>query len=49
MDMRRQASDNGMADVPAAPHRGGGRDSGGGMLSRVLAILLIVVSVVALG
>lgn len=48
MDMRRQPSDNGMESAPAVPHRGGGRDAGGGGLNKVLAVLLIVVSVVVL-
>jgi len=54
MDMRRQANDNGMSDVPAMSHRSGGGSTGGGsmsggVLNRALAIALLVVSVVVLG
>jgi hypothetical protein len=47
MDVRRQgqANDNGFAEVPAVSHRGEG---GSSALSKVLAVLLIVVSVVVL-
>jgi hypothetical protein len=48
MDVRRQANDSGMAEVPhPAAHRQA--DGGSGMLSKVLAWLLIVVAVVVLG
>ncbi len=47
MDVRRQVSDNGMAEMPA-PVRGQAQVAGG-MLSKVLAVLLIVLSVVVLG
>ena len=48
MDVRRQATDNGMGDLPAPARResGGG---GGGTLSKVLAVLLVVVAIVVLG
>jgi hypothetical protein len=44
MDVRRQANDNGYADVPAPVRHAGG----GGMLSKILAVALIAVSVVVL-
>src|ERR1035437_84052 len=50
MDVRRQANDNNFADVPVAPKRetgGGGGNSN--VISKVLAILLIAVSVAVLG
>lgn len=50
MDVRRQANDNGMADVPAIGRRDSGNGSGGSsLLSKVLSLLLIVVSVAVLG
>jgi hypothetical protein len=45
MDVRRQANDNAYADVPAPVQSAGGS----GMLSRVLAVLLVLVSLVVLG
>ena len=47
MDVRRQAADNGMAEMPVVPRRETG-GSGGGLLSKVLAVLLVVVAVVGL-
>ena len=48
MDVRRQANDNGMAEMPVVPRRDreGGTSSA---LSKVLAALLIVVSLATLG
>ena len=48
MDVRRQgqAADNGFADTPAVVHHGG---SGGGLLSKILAIALLVLSLALLG
>jgi hypothetical protein len=48
MDVRRQANDNGMAEMPASVRRDV-TAGGSGPLSKVLAVLLIVVSVVVLG
>jgi len=50
MDVRgqRQAADNGMAEMPAPVRSAAGHHAGGGMLSKVLAILLVVLAVVAL-
>jgi hypothetical protein len=47
MDVRRQGqvADNGMADVPV----GGGRNSNGGMLSKAVAVAVLLVSLAALG
>ncbi len=47
MDVRRQAADNGMAEMPVVPRRESG-GNGGGLLSKVLAVLLVVVAVVGL-
>jgi hypothetical protein len=49
MDVRRQGNDNGMAEVPMARHSGGANSSGSGMLSKIVAVLLILVSLAALG
>lgn len=50
MDVRRQPSDNSMADMPAVARRDNSTSgNGSSLLSKVLSILLIVVSVAALG
>src|SRR6201985_2895939 len=52
MDMRRQANDSGMADVPPASHRSMGASNGGmggSMMAKILVVLLIILSVVVLG
>ena len=51
MDVRRQAADNGMNEVPAPVRREVAPSSGGGsgILSKVLAILLVLVSISILG
>ncbi|HVQ43959.1 MAG TPA: hypothetical protein VMT30_03255 [Candidatus Saccharimonadia bacterium] len=48
MDVRRQGqvADNGLADVPAVSRKSGG---GGGMLSKVVAIVLVLVGLTVLG
>ncbi len=48
MDVRRQANDNGMADMPA-PVRQVAAAGNSNMLSKLLAVLLVVVSIVVLG
>jgi hypothetical protein len=48
MDVRRQANDNSFADVPQPARRAAG-GSNGGVLSKVLASLLVAVAVVVLG
>lgn len=48
MDVRRQPTDNGLADVPAVARRAHD-GANGGALSKALAVLLIAVSVVVLG
>lgn len=47
MDVRRQATDNGMAEIPGVPRREVA-GSNGGQLSKILALFLVVVSVVIL-
>jgi hypothetical protein len=49
MDVRRHANDSGMAEMPHPVQHRQAADGSSGMLSKVLAWLLIVVSVVALG
>lgn len=49
MDMRRQANDSGMAEVPHVAHSRQHADGSSGVLSKVLAVLLVIVAVVALG
>ena len=46
MDVRRQATDNGMAEVPAPVRRE--VSGGGGILSKIVAVLLILVSLAVL-
>jgi len=47
MDVRRQSNDNGMAEIPGVPRREVAGSSTG-KLSKILALLLVVVSVVIL-
>ena len=49
MDVRRQANDSGMAEMPHTQAHRQPAEHGGGMLSKTLAWLLVVVSVVVLG
>jgi hypothetical protein len=49
MDVRRSANDSGMAEVPHVAHRPTADGGGGGALSKTLAVLLVIVSVVVLG
>lgn len=49
MDVRRQANDSGMAEMPHPVQHRQTADASSGMLSKVLAWLLIVVAVVVLG
>jgi len=53
MDVRRQANDNGMAEMPMHPVRreasAGNMSMGGGALGKILALLLIVASVAIIG
>jgi hypothetical protein len=48
MDVRRQAQDNPMADMPPAARHAVNGGNGGGMLSKVLAIVLLVTALAAL-
>jgi hypothetical protein len=49
MDVRRHGNDNGMAEVPAPARHVVSAGGGSGWLSKVLAVLLILVSLAALG
>ncbi len=51
MDVRRQASDNSMADMPPVARRdnSGSGNNNSSLLSKILSVVLILVSVAALG